>query len=56
MFWSPYVPKGYLTNNLKEIESLQLVINNDYTKCVDEMRVFAGNNTNDLGNPFLRTL
>ena len=56
MFWSPYVPIGYLTKHLSEIDSLQLIINKDYTKCVNEMHLYAAINTNDLGNPFLRTL
>ncbi|MCM3443281.1 MULTISPECIES: hypothetical protein [Metabacillus] len=52
MFWSPYVPTGYITENLMCIETLELVINQDYTSCIEEMRT----STNDLGNPFLRTL
>jgi hypothetical protein len=56
MLWSPYVPEGYITKHLREIKSLELVINKDYSKCINEMRVLAANNTNDLGNPFLRTL
>ena len=56
MLWSPYVPNGYITDHLKEIETLELVINKDYTSCINEMRVIASKNTNDLGNPFLRTL
>ena len=30
MFWSPNVPKGYLTTNLEEIGSLKLIINGEY--------------------------
>jgi hypothetical protein len=56
MLWSPYVPEGYITKHLGEIESLELVINKDYTRCINEMRSLAAKNTNDLGNPFLRTL
>ncbi|MBA2871046.1 hypothetical protein HNQ85_001316 [Anoxybacillus calidus] len=56
MFWSPYVPEGYITSELGKIETLQLVINKDYTRCIEEMREFAAKNTNDLGNPFLRVL
>jgi hypothetical protein len=56
MFWSPYVPEGYITTELRKIDTLQLVINKDYTHCIEEMRKFAAENTNDLGNPFLRML
>ncbi|QHE51691.1 hypothetical protein [Pontibacillus sp. HMF3514] len=56
MFWSPYVPVGYMTEHLGEIDSLELVINQDYTACVEEMKQLASENTNDLGNPFLRVL
>jgi hypothetical protein len=56
MFWSPYVPTGFITSNLEQIDTLQLIINTDYTKCINEMRMYAAENTNDLGNPFLRTL
>ncbi|MBB5171921.1 hypothetical protein [Texcoconibacillus texcoconensis] len=56
MFWSPYVPEGYMTNELNKIDSLELIINKDYTSCIDEMREVAANQKNDLGNPFLRTL
>ena len=56
MFWSPYVPEGYITKHLREIETLELVLNKDYTACVEEMRQVAKQHTNDLGNPFLRVL
>lgn len=56
MFWSPYVPEGYITKNLRNIETLELVINKDYTSCIQQMKKVAADNTNDLGNPFLRTL
>ena len=32
MFWSPNVPKGYLTEQLANISTLELVINSEY-KC-----------------------
>jgi hypothetical protein len=56
MFWSPYVRTGYITEKLREIDTLQLVINQDYTSCINEMRAIASKHTNDLGKPFLRTL
>lgn len=36
-----YVPNRYITDHLKEIETLELVINQDYTACINEMRVIA---------------
>lgn len=56
MFWSPVVPKGYITDNLAKVEGLELVINGEYTRCVDELREKAKIMTNDVGNPFFRTL
>ena len=56
MFWSPVVPKGLLTKALGEIETLELVINETYTECVDALRKRAKETTHDIGNPFFRTL
>jgi len=56
MFWSPVVPKGYLTEGLAEIGGLEIIINNGYTKCVDELKKLAKIKSNDEGNPFFRTL
>jgi len=56
MFWSPVVPKGYITEELKKIEGLELIINEKYTQCIDELRKKAKELTNDVGNPFFRTL
>jgi len=56
MFWSPFVHEGYVTDELKKIKGLQLVINKKYTKCVDELREQARIMFNDTGNPFFRFL
>ena len=56
MFWSPVVPKGYITGELEKIDGLELVINKKYTHCIDELRLKAKELTNDLGNPFFRML
>ncbi|MCA1066023.1 hypothetical protein QTG56_25970 (plasmid) [Rossellomorea sp. AcN35-11] len=56
MFWSPVVPVGYITENLANLSSLELVINKEYTRCIDQLKEVANNTTNDLGNPFLRML
>jgi len=56
MFWSPVVPKGYITEGLEEIDGLELIINKKYAQCIDELRLKAKELTNDLGNPFFRML
>jgi len=56
MFWSPVVPRGYVTDGLAAIEGLELVINEAYAQCIDELRREAGELTNDIGNPFFRAL
>ncbi len=56
MFWSPSVPEGYITDGLKRISGLELVINAEYTRCVDELRGKARIMSNDIGNPFFRVL
>ena len=56
MFWSPVVPRGYVTEHLARIEGLELVLNEDYAQCVAELREEARHLTNDVGNPFFRAL
>lgn len=56
MFWSPVVPRGYLTENLARIEGLELVINANYKKCIEELRELARYTTHDTRNPFFRML
>ena len=56
MFWSPVVPKGYITSELEKIDGLELVINRKYTQCIDELKEKAKKKTNDEGNPFFRML
>ncbi len=56
MFWSPVVPKGYITKELEKIDGLELVTNKKYTQCIDELRIKAKELTNDVGNPFFRML
>lgn len=56
MFWSPVVPKGYITEHLSKVVSLELIINQKYTQCVDELRQRAKTITCDVGNPFFRIL
>ncbi|MDI6655335.1 MAG: hypothetical protein QME59_05550 [Candidatus Hydrothermarchaeota archaeon] len=56
MFWSPVVPKGYITSELEKIDGLELVINERYTQYIDELRKKAKELTNDVGNPCFRML
>lgn len=56
MFWSPYVPVGYMTENLAEIEGLTLVVNQGYAERVENLRDLASRNTHNTHNPFFRML
>ncbi len=56
MFWSPYVPKGYLTEQLSQIDGLELMINGRYKACVDQLRRRARKEKHDAVNPFFRML
>lgn len=55
-FWSPCVPKGFLTERLAEIEGLELVINGKYKAAVEALRKRARVEKHDAVNPFFRTL
>ena len=55
-FWSPVVPVGYITEHLQEIETLELVINGEYKRRVEELRALAKRITYDARNPFFRML
>ena len=56
MFWSPVVPVGYLTDHLSRLSSLQLVINGDYKRRIDELQELAARTTHDARNPVFRVL
>ena len=56
MFWSPVVPKGYVTEEIEKIDGLEVVINEKYTQCIDELKEKAKKSTHDIGNPFFRIL
>ena len=56
MFWSPVVPKGYLTENLAKIDGLELVINGSYKERIEHLRCRARREKQDTGNPFFRAL
>ncbi len=56
MFWSPVVPKGPLAEKLRQITGLEVVINEDFTAKVEELRKVARTTKHATGNPFMRTL
>jgi hypothetical protein len=56
MFWSPVVPIGYLTKHLAKIEGLELIINGEYSRRVDELRSIARKEAQGVGNDFFRSL
>jgi hypothetical protein len=56
MFWSPVVPKGYVTEQLVEIDGLEAVINEKYTEAIAELWEVASKTTHQSGNPFFRIL
>ncbi len=55
MFWSPVVPEGGV-QKLKNIEGLEVVINAEYKKRIEELRELAKKITSNVNNPFFRTL
>lgn len=55
-FWSPVVPKGYLTENLAKISSLELVVNGEYKSRVRELEKLASSMTHDARNPVFRMM
>ena len=56
MFWSPYVPKGKLTNQLNEMPDLEKIINGEYKRRVLELKSLASKHKYDARNPFFRML
>jgi len=62
-FWSPYVSEGHLTDGLEELtqqfesdydESIELVINGEYTKRVHELRERASETKKGYDEPAVR--
>lgn len=61
MFWSPYVPVGYLTKSLEKMKrqfdfNVELIINEEYTSRVNELKERAKRETRKRGEPFFRVL
>ena len=55
MFWSPVVSKEK-AKKLERNKGLELIINEKYTSCINELKERAKTMTNDTGNPFFRML
>lgn len=55
-FWSPVVPVGYLTTHLRQISGLELVINGDYKKRIQQLQERAKKEAHDTRNPVFRVL
>ena len=55
-FWSPVVPKGYITDKLASIASLELVVNGEYKMRVAKLQETARRTTYDARNPVFRVL
>ena len=56
MFWSPVVPVGYVTEQLAEIEGLEIVINGEYKRRIEQLMTLAKQTTHPAKNPFFRML
>ena len=56
MLWSPRVTNKKTLNELAEIKTLELVINENYTMKIDELIAYANENAGDTNNPFMRSL
>ena len=56
MFWSPVVPRGYITDRLERLSGVELFINGRYKQAVEEVREIAAQVTYDARNPFFRVL
>jgi len=56
MFWSPVVPRGYITEHITNFNGLELIINGEYKERINELMQLAKTTTHDSGNPFFRML
>lgn len=56
MLWSPVVSSKKLLAALRCIDGLEVIVNGDYKRRVEELRRVAAEQTHDMGNPFMRTL
>jgi hypothetical protein len=52
--WSPVVPRGALLDQMRHIEGIDVVVNEDYARCVDELLELAKTRLDDTGNDVFR--
>jgi len=55
-FWSPVVAVGFITENLSQVKTLELVINGEYKRRFEMLQRLAGTETHDTRNPVFRVL
>lgn len=55
-FWSPVVPRGYITEHLAKLDGLEMIINGSYKQRIEELKVKAAKETHDARNPVFRVL
>lgn len=55
MLWSPRVFPRQVAE-LRSLTSSELVVNEDFTRAVEQLRAIARKAKHDTGNPFMRTL
>lgn len=55
-FWSPVVPRGYITEHLAKIKNLELIINGECKERVLALQALAKKETHDARNPVFRVL
>ena len=56
MFWSPVVPEGQLTSELRAINDIDLRINGEFKSAVGQLRNLARESAHDMKNVFMRFL
>ena len=56
MLWSPVVHEGYITEKLSQIQGLELIINEEYAKRINELQRLAAATSHNEGNPAFRLL
>lgn len=56
LFWSPYVPKGKITEGLASFDGLECIINDEYTKRIGKLKGRARKDVSPTNNPFYRAI
>lgn len=56
MFWSPVVPRGQLSELLLQIQGMEMIINGEYKRRLEQLKQLAHKCTHDARNPVFRML